>query len=149
MIRKEIEQILKDYHWMINSIKILRDSMKDAGERLTARYGDEAALPKPKGVTSDPIYREYLRREKRWKKIEEYERKVQVIQERMHVITDEREFEVLNWLLDGKSYRWIGHHMGLSFSHIRRIRDSIVEKLANVPNVTNGTKGTNETKLIS
>jgi len=32
MNKKEIEQILKDYHWMINSIKILRDSMKDAGE---------------------------------------------------------------------------------------------------------------------
>ena len=135
---------------MINSIKIMRKSLQEGGEeRITAQYGDESALPKPKGTTSDPVYRELLRREKRWRKIEEYERKVKMIQDRIHVIQDEREFEVLNWLLDGKSYRWIGHHMGLSFSHIRRIRDSIVEKLANVPNGTNGTKGTNETKLIS
>ncbi|MFJ7976517.1 phage portal protein [Peribacillus sp. NPDC096379] len=48
---KQIESILKDYHWMMNSIKILRDSMKDAGEGLTAQYGIEATLPKPQGYT--------------------------------------------------------------------------------------------------
>jgi hypothetical protein len=147
MNKKEIEQILKDYHWMINSIKILRDSMKDAGEGLTAQYGVEASLPKPKGVTGDPIYREYLRREKRWKKIEQYEWKVKMIQDRIHVIQDEREFEVLHWLLDGKSYRWIAMHMGLSHSHIRRLKDSIVEKLAgDVPNVPYVPKDTISTK---
>ena len=35
-------------------------------------------------------------------------------------------------------------HMGLSFSHIKRIRDSIVDKLADE---TNGTNGTKETEL--
>ncbi|MGE8207666.1 helix-turn-helix transcriptional regulator [Heyndrickxia sp. NPDC080065] len=144
MTRKEIGNILKDYHWMINSIKILRDSMKEAGEGLTAQYGIEATLPKPQGVTSDPVYKETVRREKRYSKIAQYEEKVQVIQDRMYLIKDERESEVLYWLLDGKSYRWIGEHMRLSFSHIKRIRDSIIDKLANE---TNGTNGTNETKL--
>jgi len=148
MNKKEIEQILKDYHWMINSIKIMRKSLQEAGEeRLTAQYGDESALPKPKGTTSDPVYRELLRREKRWRKIEQYERKVKMIQDRIHVIQDEREFEVLNWLLDGKSYRWIAMHMGLSHSHIRRLKDSIVEKLAgDVPNVPYVPKDTISTK---
>jgi DNA-directed RNA polymerase specialized sigma subunit len=148
MNKKEIEQILKDYHWMINSIKIMRKSLQEAGEeRLTAQYGDESALPKPKGTTSDPVYRELLRREKRWRKIEQYERKVKMIQDRIHVIQDEREFEVLHWLLDGKSYRWIAMHMGLSHSHIRRLKDSIVEKLAgNVPNVPYVPKDTISTK---
>ncbi|MBL5768399.1 helix-turn-helix transcriptional regulator [Heyndrickxia sporothermodurans] len=144
MNRKEIENILKDYSWMMNSIKILRDSMKDAGEGLTAQYGIEATLPKPQGVTSDPVYKETVRREKRYSKIAQYEKKVQVIQDRMYLISDERENEVLYWLLEGKSYRWIGMHMGLSFSHIKRIRDSIVDKLASE---TNGTNGTNDTKL--
>jgi uncharacterized protein YerC len=141
MTHKEIEQILKDYHWMINSIKILRDSMKDAGEGVVRQYGLDSDMPKPKGGTSDPVFQEYLRREKRWKKIEQYEKKVKTIQERIHVIQDEREFEVLHWLLDGKSYRWIGHHMGLSFSHIKRIRDSIVDKLVRYEEI--------DTKLIS
>ncbi|EIJ79128.1 YqaQ [Bacillus methanolicus PB1] len=140
MRKEEIEQILKDYHWMINSIRIMRESMEEAGEGITSKYGIEASMPKGKGTTSDPIYREYLRREKRWKKIEQYEKKVKIIQERIHVIQDEREFEVLHWLLEGKSYRWIGMHMGLSHSHIRRLKDSIVEQLTkNVPDVPNDT----------
>ncbi|MED1604092.1 hypothetical protein P4U90_02040 [Cytobacillus kochii] len=59
-----IESILKDYHWMMNSIKILRDSMKDAGEVVTAEYGNESAMPKAQGTTSDPVYKETVWREK-------------------------------------------------------------------------------------
>lgn len=69
MNRKEIENILKDYHWMMNSIKMLSCSMLDAGEGLSAQYGEEAGMPKPQGVTGDPIYREIVRREKRHKVI--------------------------------------------------------------------------------
>lgn len=144
MNKKEIENILKDYHWMINSIKILNNSMLGAGEGLTAQYGNEAGMPKPQGVTGDPIYREVARREKRYSVIEKYKAKISVIQERLHLIIDDRELEVLHWLLEGKSYRWIGAHMGLSFSHIKRIRDSIVIHLSDE---TNGTNGTIETKL--
>lgn len=147
MNRKEIENILKDYHWMINSIKELRKSLQSAGEGLIAQYGVEATLPKPQGVTGDPIYRELIRREKRHAVINKYKAKISVIQDRLHLIKDDRELEVLHWLLEGKSYRWIGMHMGLSFSHIKRIRDSIVDKLADETNGTNGTNGTKETEL--
>jgi hypothetical protein len=144
MKRKEIENILKDYHWMINSIKILDSSMKDAGEGLTARYGEESGQPKAQGITGDPVYREIVRREKRYGVINKYKAKISVIQDRLHLIEDDRELEVLHWLLEGKSYRWIGAHMGLSFSHIKRIRDSIVGQLTQE---TNGTNGTKDTKL--
>jgi uncharacterized protein YerC len=140
MNKREIGNILKDYHWMMNSIKLLRESMQGAGERVVRQYGPDSDMPKPKGGTSDPVFQEYLRREKRWKKVQQYEDKVNAIQRRIHVIKDERELEVLHWLLEGKSYRWIALHMGLSHSHIGRIRDSIIEQLANkdVPNVPNG-----------
>jgi len=134
--KKDIENILKNYSWMINSIKIMRKSLQEGGEeRITAEYGVESSLPKPKGTTSDPVYRELLRREKRWRKIEQYERKVKMIQDRIHVIQDEREFEVLHWLLDGKSYSWIARHMGLSERHIRRLKDSIVEQMSEMPSL--------------
>lgn len=143
---KQIESILKDYHWMMNSIKVLRDSMKDAGERLTAQYGDSAGMPKAQGTTGDPVYRECVRRERRYSVIQRYEEKISVIHDRMHLITDDREIEVLHWLLEGKSYRWIAIHMGLSHTHIGRIKDSIVKKMSEyVPNVPNGT---NDTKLL-
>lgn len=139
MTKKEIENILKNYHWMLNSIKIMRNDVSSK----TSQYGIEASLPKPKGTTSDPVYSDVIRRTKYCKRIEQYEKKVKAIQERMHLITDDREVEVLFWLLEGKSYRWIGAHMGLSFSHIKRIRDSIVETLADETNGTNGTEETN------
>jgi hypothetical protein len=132
----DIATALKDYHWMMNSIKLLRDSMADAGERIVRTYDEDSDMPKAKGGTSDPVYQEYIRREKRWKKIYEYEEKVKIIQERIHLIRDERESEVLHWLLEGKSYRWIAIHMGLSDTHIRRLRDSIVEIMLNMSHLS-------------
>jgi hypothetical protein len=132
MKKKQIEQILKDYSWMMNSIRIMRESLMGAGEGLTAQYGDEAAMPKAKGTTGDPVYREIIRREKRYRVIDKYESKISVIQDRIHLIKDDREIEVLHWLLEGKSYAWIARHMGLSDRHVRRIRDSIVDKMSDM-----------------
>ncbi|WP_366160589.1 LuxR C-terminal-related transcriptional regulator [Bacillus infantis] len=135
MNKKEIENILKDYHWMINSIKILKSSMQSAGEGLTAQYGDEAGMPKAQGTTGDPVYREVVRREKRHLVIDKYKAKISVIQDRLHLIKDDRELEVLHWLLEGKSYRWIAMHMNLSDRHVRRLRDNIVVKMSQMPQV--------------
>lgn len=143
MNKQEVENILKNYAWMLNSIKLERESLKEVGGKFTATYGDDAGMPKAVGGNSDPVFNEVVRRSKRWKRIERYENEIQSIQDRIDRIEDERESEVLYWLLDGKSYRWIGAHMGLSFSHIKRIRDSIVEQLADEPNGTNGTEETN------
>ncbi|MGN7402755.1 helix-turn-helix transcriptional regulator [Cytobacillus praedii] len=133
--KQQVESILKDYHWMINSIKVLNDSMLDAGEGLTAQYGVESTLPKPKGKTGDPIYREVERREKRYGVIKKYMTKISLIQEKLHLIEDLREQEVLHWLLEGKSYSWIARHMGLSERHIRRLRDSIINTLSDMPSL--------------
>jgi DNA-binding NarL/FixJ family response regulator len=126
----KISAILRDYHWLINSIKVMRESMAAAGERIVRTYDIDSDMPKAQGGTSDPVFQEIVRREKRWKNIYEYEVKVKVIQERIHLITDERELEVLHLLLDGKSYSWIARHMGLSDRHIRRIKDSIAEQMS-------------------
>jgi ATP/maltotriose-dependent transcriptional regulator MalT len=126
--KREIEDALKNYAWMIHSIRMLHDDSMVSGG-LTAQYGDEAAQPKAKGITGDPIYREVLRREKRHKMIEVYKYKVSIVQDRLHLITEDREKEVLHWLLEGKSYRWIGQHMGLSHVHIHRIKNKIVESM--------------------
>ncbi|RKD22563.1 hypothetical protein BEP19_09895 [Ammoniphilus oxalaticus] len=138
MDKKEIENTLKDYHWMLNSIKIMRKSMEQAGDNLTAQYGIEAVMPKGKGQTGDPVYREVIRRSKHHERIEGYEKKVELIQSNIHVISDEREIEILHWLLEGKGHAWISRHMGLSHTHINRISKSIASKIAkNVQYVQN------------
>lgn len=128
--KEKVSAILRDYHWLINSIKVMRESMATAGERIVRTYDIDSDMPKAKGGTSDPVYQETARREKRWNNIYEYETRVRIIQDRIHLIKDEREKEVLHFLLDGKSYSWIARHMGLSDRHIRRIKDSIVEQMS-------------------
>ncbi len=136
MTEEEIEQLLKDYHWMINSVKVIREGMDDMSKGLTAQYGLEAAMPKASGNHSDPIYREFTRRERRWKKINDYERKIQTVQEHIHLVTEDREMEVLHWLLEGKSLRWIGRHMELSDRHIGRMKDSVIQKMSQMSHLS-------------
>lgn len=130
MTEKQIEQLLKDYHWMINSVKIMREGLNDVCGNFSAQYGLEAAMPKAVGGHSDPIYQEFSRREKRWKKISDYEQKIKMVQDKIHLIPVDREIEVLHWLLEWKSLRWIGMHMGFSDRHIGRIKDTVIRRMS-------------------
>lgn len=141
MDKKQIKSALHNYHWMIQTIALKRKEMfHDAGDNITAMYGIEATMPKPQGNQSDPIFQEYLRREGEWKDIEKLKRKVMSIQERTVCIRDEKERAVLNRIMDGMSLREISRQLGLSHTHVRHIRDSIVNhmhefpKCANLPN---------------
>jgi DNA-directed RNA polymerase specialized sigma subunit len=132
MNRNEISETLRDYNWIINEIKRQRKLLEDAGENLTAQYGIEAAMPKAKGLTGDPIYQEVVRREKKSRWIEKLEKKILFIQSRVDRITDERERAVLECILDGMSMKAISRHMGLSTRHIQRIKNSIVEQMSDL-----------------
>jgi len=90
--KKEIEQALRDYHWMVRLLVAKRQEMDDdIGINLTARFGIDASLPKPQGNPTDPVYFEYLRRAEEWKEVEKIERKVRFIQMRVGCIKDEKE----------------------------------------------------------
>ncbi|AKG05534.1 hypothetical protein AAV35_012760 [Salimicrobium jeotgali] len=130
MNKKQIEDALRDYNWMLNEIKRQRHLLEDAGTGLTTMYGEEAAMPKAQGESSDPVAREVVRRDKKHTWINRLEKKVLFVQERMSIIEDEREKAVLECLLDGMSMRAIGNHMGLSERHIFRIKNSIVKQMA-------------------
>jgi Response regulator containing a CheY-like receiver domain and an HTH DNA-binding domain len=127
MDKYEIEQTLRDYHWMVREIARLRDMLSDAGERVVRNY-EGLDMPKPQGRRSDPVSLEASRRERLWRKLQNYEQKVKFVQERMDVIEDEREKTVLDCLLDGMSLRSIAEHLGLSRRHVQNIKERIVEQ---------------------
>jgi len=142
MNKREIEQALRDYSWMIKEIKRQRELLGDyEGGNLTAHIDD---MPKGKGVTGDPVADEVVRRDRnnRWLNTLEY--KVSYIQKRIPIITDERERAVLECMLDGMSMMAIGKHMGLSRQHIYRIKESILLQMLhfgqNVTHVTENDK---------
>lgn len=127
---KEIKYILHNYHWMIQTIALKRNELaQEAGERIVAQYGIEAAMPKAQGNNSDPIYNEVVRRQKAHSSVSKLEEKVRFIQEHMHVITDEKEQIVLHKLLDGYSLRAISRITGNSFSKVRTSKDNIARQL--------------------
>jgi|SRR5699024_670072 len=131
MNKQQIEQILKDYHWMLNSVKYIKSTNEIDGGNLTAQYGIEAVMPKAQGGTGDPVFNEVSRRDKHISRMIGYQHKIRLIQDNIHVITDSREVEVLHWILEGKSYSWIARHMGLSHTHIKRLFNSIAAGIYN------------------
>lgn len=136
MIKGQIEQALRDYHWMVKEIARLRAYLESAGERLVRQYGIESDMPKPKGSNTDPVHMEVERRDKQWDRVAKLEKKVLLIQDRMHLINEERERTVLDCLLDGMSYVAISRHMGLSTRHIQRIRADIVSDMSRMSDLS-------------
>src|SRR5690625_972369 len=130
MKEKQIEQALRGYNWMIKEVKRQRGIMGYTGCNLVAEDGIESVMPKPQGETSDPVALEVIRRDKASRWVENLEEKVLFIQQRMHVIADEKEKAVLECMLDGLSMVAIGKHMGLSRRHIYTIKENIVCQIA-------------------
>lgn len=130
MNKKEIESALRNYYWMVKEIARLRAILEDAGENIVRQLDEDADMPKPKGKVSDPVYLETVRREKHWRRIEKLERKVKFIQENIDCITDDRERTVLDCMLDGMTLVAIALHLGTSEKQVRRIKDSIVDRIA-------------------
>lgn len=127
----EIKETLQNYNWMIKELKRQREmAEEDIRLSVTAQGGIESSMPKGKGKTSDPVASEIIRRDKKYKWLNNLEKKLSFIQNRIHIIKDERERVVLECLLDGMSMRAIGQHLELSEKHITRLRDSIVEQMS-------------------
>ena len=122
-----LDSMITDYHWMVNAIKEMRSEMVIGAK--TAQYGIEATLPKAAGGVGDPIMQEAIRRSRNIKRVTEYEKKLLEVQKLIERVAGDREVQVLNWMLDGKSQRWIGQHMALSATSIKRIKDNIVKQM--------------------
>lgn len=129
MNKKEIANMLRDYHWMINEIQRQRKVLESAGEKLTAQYGIESSMPKSNHGNSDPVAKEAIRREKKYSWINKLEFKVLFIQERLPFIKIEREKAVLECMLDGMSIKAIAKHMGFSERHIYIIRSQVIDRI--------------------
>ncbi len=127
LTQDKLDAMITDYHWMVNAIKEMRAEMVVGAK--TAQYGIEATLPKAAGGVGDPIMQEAIRRSKNIKRVAEYEKKLLEVQRLLDRVSGDREVQVLNWMLDGKSQRWIGQHMALSATSIKRIKDNIVKQM--------------------
>ncbi|GIP63074.1 hypothetical protein J32TS6_16290 [Virgibacillus pantothenticus] len=130
MNKEQIERAIKDYNWMIREIKRQRQMLeKDIGTKVVSASGVEATLPKSKGVISDPVVKEVIRRDRKSNWLSKLEKKVLFIQERLPAIDEPREVVVLECMLDGMTISAISKHMGLSRKNIYTIKETIVQKM--------------------
>lgn len=125
---REIENALRDYHWMIKEVSRLREELSMPNTKMTATYGIEASMPKA-GGTSDPVGKEVMNRDRKSKTLSEFSEKVKFIEDNMSAIKSDRAVTVFNCLIDGLSFVAIAHHMGFSERKIYFIRDQIVNEM--------------------
>lgn len=84
------------------------------------------------GINQTERIRDVFRRSKHLQQVIRYETKLRIIQERIHVVGNVREIEVLHWILEGKKYSWIS----TSYDFIRAPHPTL-ERLHRDANVGN------------
>lgn len=127
--KHQIYGILKDYSWMVKEIQRIDTYLSETDFKGTAQYGIEATLPKAQGIVGKALENEVMRRLNKSKRLQRYINEVNFINERIPVVTDEKEKVVLDCILDGMSLAAISHHLGISRKQVHIIRDHIVDLL--------------------
>lgn len=120
----EIENSLRNYHWLIKEVARLRHELQNNNiEMRTTDTGPKNSRP------FNPTLNEVLRRERKQETLLKFESKINFIEKYIGVITNDRELTVLNCLLDGMNINNISRHMGYSKRTIYQIKEEIVEKI--------------------
>lgn len=126
--RYQLDQALKRYH--DNMCKYM--CMKDELDSLTAaastvKYGIEATMPKASGGTSDPVYAHIQFRSSRVARVTKIKNELLLVQNLVEKVTGDTEQEVLFWLLEGMSFRWIGTRLNISHTSVQRVRERVID----------------------
>ena len=123
---EEIENAIRNYHWLIKEIARLKGELGMIGNPLMNK--SEPGQQKH-GRPTNPTLNEVIRRETRLETLKKFQEKVVYVEKNTLVITDDREMTVLNCLLDGMNISNISRHMGYSKRTIYSIKEEIVEKV--------------------
>ncbi|MFS0776244.1 hypothetical protein ABC255_09580 [Neobacillus sp. 3P2-tot-E-2] len=125
--KHDVYKIISDYPLML---KIIREVGETEVEfRGTAQYGVEATLPKAQGVVGKALEMEVIRRNDRNKRLFDYLNKVKWINKNRNKLTDKRDIEILDYLLDGTSMLKVSKIIGVSPQWLDKLRNDIVDKL--------------------
>jgi archaellum component FlaC len=151
-ISEQIEELLRDYHWIVREILRLERSLYGGSNRTSrswgvAQYGIEAAMPKGSGGISQSELAEMdIREERLYNRIQKLEVKVGAIESVAEEIKGEMHKVVYDCMLDGMSYRSISKHLGVSRDKVRQIKDEIVNQLSQNDHIRHVLK--NEKSLV-
>ena len=144
----DIEQAIRNYHWMVNEIIRLKEELKTIDQSNTSKYGIDATMPRASN-TSDSVYNIVAKRDRSYRTLKKFEAKVKFINDNIVFIKDDLEITILNCLLDGMNISGIAHHLKLSERKVYGIKDDIVKRMAkNAGNAGNAENAENASYAI-
>ncbi|EJO7183072.1 hypothetical protein NRV49_000693 [Staphylococcus pseudintermedius] len=125
----EVKQIILDYHWMR---RLIDHRVYEYDSTSTGQYGIELAMPKAKGATGDKVLVRVIQNDRDRRKTQELIDKVTFIDEHEHLISNDKNYHILQLLKQGESIARIEVLMLISRRNIYNRLSDIVSVYMNV-----------------
>ena len=125
----EVKQLITDYHWMR---RLIDHQVYEYDSTSTGQYGIEAAMPKAQGGTGDKVLVRVIKNDKDRRKTQELIEKVAFIDDHEHLITNDKNYHILQLLKQGEKINTIAMLMKVDRKEIYRKLDIIVNIYMNL-----------------
>ena len=111
----EVKQLITDYHWMR---RLIDHQVYEYDSTSTGQYGIESAMPKGQGGTGDKVLVRVIKNDKDRRKTQELIEKVAFIDDYEHLITNDKNYHILQLLKQGESITGIEVLMRISRKNV-------------------------------
>lgn len=125
----EVKQLITDYHWMR---RLIDHQVYEYDSTSIGQYGIEAAMPKAQGGTGDKVLVRVIKNDKDRRKTQELIEKVAFIDDHEHLITNDKNYHILQLLKQGEKVNTISMLMKIDRKEVYRKLDIIVSIYMNV-----------------
>lgn len=124
----EVKQLITDYHWMV---RLIDHQVYEYDSTSIGQYGIESAMPKAQGGTGDKVLVRVIKNDKDRRKTQELIDKVAFIDGHEHMITNDKNYHILQLLKQGESKNRIMVLMQISKDNLYNRIDAITEVYMN------------------
>ncbi|MCE4965293.1 hypothetical protein BUX97_02520 [Staphylococcus chromogenes] len=121
----EVKQLIMDYNWMR---RLIDHQVYEYDSTSVAQYGIESAMPKAQGGTGDKVLVRVIRNDKDRRKTQDLIDKVSFIDEHEHLITNDKNYHILQLLKQGESITAIEVLMKASRKNVYNRINQIVDE---------------------
>lgn len=125
----EVKQLITDYHWMR---RLIDHQVYEYDSTSIGQYGIESAMPKGQGGTGDKVLVRVIKNDKDRRKTQELIEKVAFIDDYEHLITNDKNYHILQLLKQGEKINTIAMLMKVDRKEVYRKLDIIVSIYMNV-----------------
>ncbi|QDW87831.1 hypothetical protein [Staphylococcus hominis] len=125
----EVKQLIMDYHWMR---RLIDHQVYEYDSTSIGQYGIESAMPKAQGGTGDKVLVRVIRNDKDRRKTQDLIDKVSFIDEHEHLITNDKNYHILQLLKQGESITAIEVLMKASRKNVYNRINQIVDEYMKV-----------------